>query len=427
MTEMFIDVDDARARLGRLSQLIEAKEYYAVGASRRFRAVQRRRTWGATRAGMLVVTAAALILVVIMSLLHPGDVGFFLALDGALGFVGVAAWWALTHRLRKQPEFVAFAVGLAVLFGVMELALGGPRLIELAMAYLMFLPTVVALVIPWRTWTEVRWLATYAALGTLFIALVPEPSLDVSRRSDLIVGMVSALIASFTGHVLLFRHHVRTFSQMQALAGLHRRENSQRVELERVYRSLEITARTDELTRVGNRMKFDEDLVAVRARMGRTSQPVGLLEIDLDHFKAVNDRLGHLAGDKVLRVVARAIRDAVRADDQVYRYGGEEFVVILGSINGGVRAAAERVRVAVEDLGLAHPDNPPFGLVTVSVGAVALRQEDLAQTADGWFDRVDAALYEAKAVGRNRVAVAGGHPPGSAPLNRQPPARRLAA
>ena len=68
--------------------------------------------------------------------------------------------------------------------------------------------------------------------------------------------MLVSLIASFVGHMLLFRHHVRLFSQMQAIGTLHRRESSQRVELERVYRSLEITARTDALTQVGNRMKL---------------------------------------------------------------------------------------------------------------------------------------------------------------------------
>jgi diguanylate cyclase (GGDEF)-like protein len=131
-----------------------------------------------------------------------------------------------------------------------------------------------------------------------------------------------------------------------------------------------------------------------------------MLEVDLDHFKAVNDRLGHLAGDAVLRRVAAVLRDTVRADDAVYRYGGEEFLVILGNIAGGVEAAAERVRLAVQDLGLAHPANEPHGVVTVSVGAVALGPADLDMTADEWFARVDGALYEAKAAGRNRIAVA---------------------
>jgi diguanylate cyclase (GGDEF)-like protein len=370
---------------------------------------------------MLVVAAAAPVQLLVLSLLHPAQAGFLLLVNVVLASLALTAWWALGHRLRHRSELVAFSVSMAVLFSVMGVALGGPQLVDLAIAYLMFLPTLVALVLPWRTWTEIRWLAAYATVGTLFIALVPSVALSIGDRSDLLVAMVVSLIASFTGHVLLFRHNVRTFDEMQAFGRLNRRENRQRVELERVYQSLEITARTDELTRVGNRMKLEEDLVTVRARLGRTGQPIGLLEMDLDHFKAVNDHLGHLAGDAVLREVARTIREALRADDLVFRYGGEEFLVILGNIAGGVEPAGERVRLAVENLGLTHPGNPPFGLVTISVGAAALGPADLAQTADEWFARVDAALYAAKAAGRNRVAVADDpvSAPGPGPLRAE--------
>jgi diguanylate cyclase (GGDEF)-like protein len=103
--------------------------------------------------------------------------------------------------------------------------------------------------------------------------------------------------------------------------------------------------------------------------------------------------------------VADALRETVRADDAVYRYGGEEFLIILASIAGGVEAAGERVRLAVEGLQLAHPTNEPHGLVTVSVGATALGPADLELSADDWFAQVDGALYAAKAGGRNRVAV----------------------
>ena len=402
---MSTSAEDLRAAWARLVRLIEAREYYKVGESRRFLASQRRLTWAATRAGMVVVAAAALLHVIVLSTLHPADAVFIVALNGALGLSAVGAWFLLGHRLRRHSEGVAFVVSLVVAVATMALGVAGPKLVVVSLAYLMFLPTIVALVIPWRTWTEVRWLAVYGAGVVAFLTFVPADWLTLADRRDLIVVTTVALSASFTGHVLLFRHHIRTFSQLQAIARLHRRENNQRVELERVYRSLEVTARTDELTRVGNRLRLDEDLVTVRARVGRTARPVGLLEVDLDRFKGVNDALGHLAGDAVLREVAKAISQTVRTDDAVYRYGGEEFLVILDSIAGGVEVAAERVRAAVEELGLAHPANPPFDVVTVSVGATALRPADLDQTADEWFARVDAALYAAKTAGRNRVAV----------------------
>lgn len=405
---MALSADDVRREVRRLVRLIEAREYFAVADSRRFRAAQRRQTWSSTRASMLVLAFAAPIHVVVLALLHPESAGFILAVDGSLGLLALAAWWSLRGPLHHRPEMVAFIVTLAVVVATMILAMGPPRLVALAVAYLMFLPTLVTLLIPWRSYTEVRWLAIYGFASMAFLAVVPgttgEP-LDPTVRTDLIVALLVMLATAFTGHVLLYRQQIRAFSQVQAIARLHRSENTQRIELERVYRSLEVTARTDELTRVGNRLRLDEDLVAVRARMGRTGRPFGLLEVDLDRFKAVNDRLGHLAGDAVLRRVADVLRETIRADDAVYRYGGEEFLVILASIAGGVEAAGERVRLAVERLQLAHPANEPHGVVTVSVGATALGPADLELTADDWFARVDGALYTAKAGGRNRVAV----------------------
>ncbi|HEX5824856.1 MAG TPA: GGDEF domain-containing protein [Candidatus Limnocylindrales bacterium] len=408
MGAMLIDIDNPHARLRRIMQLIEAKEYAAVGGSRRYLAGQRRLTWRASRTALLVVAASAPGTAFVLSLLHPGHLGFLALVTGMMGGFALAAWWALGHGLRRRPELVLFAAALVVLFGMIALGLGGPKLVDLSFTYLIALPMMVALLIPWRTSTEIRWLAVNSVIGTAFVALVPASALSAGDRGDLVVALSTSLIGSFVGHKLLFRNHVTMFSQLQSIAHLHRSQNSQRVELERVYRSLEITARTDELTRVGNRMKLQEDLVTVRARVGRTARPIGILEIDLDHFKGVNDVLGHLAGDAVLRQVGSALRTAVRTEDLVFRYGGEEFLVILDSIAGGVEAAGERIRLAVENLGLAHPGNPPFGLVTISVGAAAFGPGDLAQNADEWFARVDAAMYAAKAAGRNQVAVADG-------------------
>ena len=93
MGPMAIDMDYARARLRRIVQLIEAKEYYAVGGSRRYLATQRRLTWRASRAGMLVVAAAAPLVTLTLSLIHPGYVGFLLLVNGTLFSLALAAWW----------------------------------------------------------------------------------------------------------------------------------------------------------------------------------------------------------------------------------------------------------------------------------------------------------------------------------------------
>jgi diguanylate cyclase (GGDEF)-like protein len=404
--------EETRSRLHRFLRFLLAEEYSAVASTPRFKAVERRLTWRAGRAAMVVIGLSAPVHVVVLGLFHPADAAYIALVDGALGASALVAWWSLGRALRHWPELVVFIMSLAVAAATMLLALSGPHMLELSVGYLLFLPPMVALVVPWRSWTEVRWLAVYGIAVILFFATVaPAGPLLTADRQDLIFALLVVLAAALTGHVLLFRRQVRAFTQVQALGRLQRRETHQRSELQRVYRSLEVTARTDELTGTGNRLKLDEDLRTARGRMTRTGRRFGLLEVDLDHFKAVNDAFGHLAGDEALRQVATALRNAVRSDDTVYRYGGEEFLVILGEVSGGVLAAGERVRAAIEDLGLVHPSNAPFACVTVSVGVAVIGPADAAATSDEWFGRVDVALYRAKAEGRNRVAVAPPTPP----------------
>ncbi len=125
---------------------------------------------------------------------------------------------------------------------------------------------------------------------------------------------------------------------------------------------------------------------------------------DLDEFKEYNDRFGHLAGDGVLQRVAQAVRSELRQGDDVYRYGGEEFVVVLPEQTlAQATLAMDRVRRAVERLSLDAP------AVTISIG-VAERDPSRDATSASWLERVDAALYRAKARGRNRVEPDGAKP-----------------
>jgi diguanylate cyclase (GGDEF)-like protein len=168
---------------------------------------------------------------------------------------------------------------------------------------------------------------------------------------------------------------------------------------------LERTSRVDPLTRIANRLRLDEDFEEIRARINRSGGSCGLLEADLDHFKAINDRLGHLAGDAVLRSVAQTLQATLRSGDHVYRYGGEEFVAIIeGADARATEATAERLRAAVAALAMAHPDNPPAGVVTISIGWTVIGPGDIDETDDALFDRADRAMYAAKTSGRNRIA-----------------------
>jgi len=173
-------------------------------------------------------------------------------------------------------------------------------------------------------------------------------------------------------------------------------------ELERLNLALGEQARRDPLTRLGNRLRLEEDLVTYDARRVRYGHSYCVLLCDLDRFKALNDRQGHQAGDHVLREVADTLGRASRTSDAVYRYGGEELLVLLAEQTlEGALIVCERMRKAVQALGLAHADNEA-GVVTISIGAAACPQGAQTDPTDA-IRRADRALYAAKAQGRNRV------------------------
>jgi len=186
------------------------------------------------------------------------------------------------------------------------------------------------------------------------------------------------------------------------IADLYRRLAAQQSELELLNRKLFAQARIDPLTQLGSRRKLAEDLELLSARAERYSERYCAVMCDVDHFKLFNDTYGHLAGDEVLRSVARALANGVRAGDQAYRYGGEEFLLVLPaqSIEGG-RRSAERLRAAVEALNIPHSASPSKR-ITVSMG-VAMLAGGEGKSAAAWVEQADAALYRAKELGRNRV------------------------
>jgi two-component system cell cycle response regulator len=162
-------------------------------------------------------------------------------------------------------------------------------------------------------------------------------------------------------------------------------------------------ARLDPLTQVGNRLRLREDLEMLRSRAARYGHRYCAALCDVDEFKGYDDSYGHLAGDEVLRSVAATMHRALRGSDMLYRYGGDEFLIILAekTIGEGARAM-ERVRAAVEHAAIAYPRSK-HGVVTISAGIAELHA---GLSHEEWIGRADAALYRAKARGRNCVEVA---------------------
>jgi diguanylate cyclase (GGDEF)-like protein/PAS domain S-box-containing protein len=176
------------------------------------------------------------------------------------------------------------------------------------------------------------------------------------------------------------------------------------LEMHRLNEQLTRLSTTDALTEVGNRRMFDQTLKTEWARAARRGEPVGLLMIDIDHFKEYNDHYGHPAGDACLRQVARMVGQSMRRGGElVARYGGEEFALLLpGADLDDTRRAAERCVQIVADAKIEHRASETSAWLTISIGAAS---QIAVAGADGstLVDTADAALYRAKRCGRGRI------------------------
>ncbi len=169
-----------------------------------------------------------------------------------------------------------------------------------------------------------------------------------------------------------------------------------------LYRDSQVKAHRDPLTSLGNRLAMNAALKREVSRARRHSSELSVLMIDIDHFKRINDKFGHATGDRVLADVANVLRNTAREADNAFRFGGEEFLILLdGTNHAGAKIAAERLRQQVAD------QQPDVGRllhrITVSVGCATLRENE---TSIALTERADAALYQAKASGRNCIHAA---------------------
>jgi len=176
------------------------------------------------------------------------------------------------------------------------------------------------------------------------------------------------------------------------------RLNSQQTQLERM-------ASRDPLTNAGNRRSLQQDLLAAVADFQSTQSPYVLMMLDLDHFKVLNDRYGHEAGDKALRDFGALIPSRIRRDDGFYRFGGEEFVILFRDLG------AERVKTVTQAVHAKTSDvvDSPGGKISFSAGVAVLQA---GQDMDAWLAAADQALYRAKAEGRNCVRYSSAGPSG---------------
>jgi diguanylate cyclase (GGDEF)-like protein len=256
-----------------------------------------------------------------------------------------------------------------------------------------------------------------AAGSALVLALAVSRGGSPVQTSGILAGTTLTMLALLCRQHVVLRHNVRLYEDLDAAHLQLERQNESLVdhmqrlvaakeELQQLNEELERVARTDTLTGLANRHQLMTRFEEEWGRASRHRRPLSLLLLDLDHFKRVNDEMGHPTGDRVLKAVGWAVQAAVRPVDLAARYGGEELAVLLPETGlDGASELARRLCTALREI--AHPDDRgnPF-TVTVSAGAAAREATD--RTLADLVARADAALYHSKETGRDGVSVATG-------------------
>lgn len=366
---------------------------------RRVSAAERRALRRAVSFGTAVM--AALVLADVAGSMLTGTEGASSLAPIELGAAVVAA---LAGYLARRAIWRAEGLALVALLTVFSAALVGMAVMPagrlLAVAQLGILLVGTGLFLPWDRRWHLGALAAATSMVTAFLLSPMAATLSTADRVNVMVAVLMAGGTSFIGHGLWQGRLRGMLVQQFELRHLSRYAQRQEAHVTELNRELNRVARRDSLTGVGNRLALDEAIAGLLSRDDRLRPPrFAIALFDIDHFKAYNDEHGHLAGDAALGWLGEVLRRATRGGDLAFRYGGEEFLLLLPDADlAGAMAAAERVRLAAtED----HPGGaPPFTLS----GGVALCDAADGRNPEPLLRRADAALYLAKRAGRNRIA-----------------------
>lgn len=258
-----------------------------------------------------------------------------------------------------------------------------------------------------------QWGAAMASLGGLG-ERTAELTLD-GVQLEVRVSPLRGRRGRVQGHVLVWRDVTTHRRAEAALRQAHEQLQLRMTEIERLQGELQEQSVRDPLTGLYNRRYLEGALAAAQGQAAAEGGLFSVVLLDIDHFKAVNDTLGHLGGDAVLRAVARYLREAVAPGETVCRYGGEEFVVVLPGL--GTPAAAERAEQWRREIPTLRLGTAPQVSVSVSLGLASFPLH--GPDPESVLLAADEALYRAKTLGRNRWQVA---PSPQAPLPASPPA-----
>jgi diguanylate cyclase (GGDEF)-like protein len=320
-----------------------------------------------------------------------------LNLGGAL--LSVALGYLTRYGLLRPAFGAASLLLMACAASLLSLgAMPTGRLLEVGQIATLLVGA--GLFLPWSQRWHVGGMVACALMSAAYVASPLGAALEGSDRVNVVVVVCMAASVSVLGHSMWQQRLSGLLEQQFALRNLSRYAQRQETNVTELNRELNVVARRDSLTGVGNRLALDEALGRLLDPGGRL-RPMrfALVLLDIDYFKLYNDEHGHLAGDAALGRLGQILRRATRDDDLAFRYGGEEFLLLLPEVDlPTAMGVAERVRMAVAE---SHPGEiPPF---RISAGVA------LCDPADGrdpvpLLRRADAAMYIAKRGGRNRIA-----------------------
>jgi len=360
-------------------------------------------TVGQLRIALLILAAIYLLLAFVDYHALGSSPAFTLLLtlraSFALACLGLAfvCGWRPRLALRSLP--LNLVLGLLVVSALLLLPLR-PQTLDSQLAAVMALTFTLYLLVPQR----VPWMLAWALLlGLGYLALLSQLRLVPPSRLPLLalalavvngVGLLSAL--------RLARLHRRQFAALQAERDANRRMQEENETRRRLEGELRYLAQTDSLTGVHNRRWFLELARQELLHAQRRHSPLSICLIDLDHFKLVNDSLGHAVGDEVLAQVSRLCRKELRACDVLGRLGGEEFGIAMPDTPPEAAFwVAERLRSRIESTRFGQNAGLKLS-ATLGISAVRVGENDL----EGALLRADQALYRGKREGRNRVVLA---------------------
>lgn len=283
------------------------------------------------------------------------------AIVDAIATIIMALFFTFVYKTRKV-EIASFSIAIfSMLIVLVDIYLSGQTIIY------WFYPTLIA----------TYYLTTYkvalkiSLIATCILMLIVYPLIGAVEFT--VVVFTTLLMNMFS--YLIFRSVFKVQEQLQQLAT------------------------TDTLTNCGNRRALESHLSELINRYNRSAFPLCLIIFDLDHFKAINDKYGHVVGDQVLKEISKLVMSNTRSFEKTYRYGGEEFITLPLEVE-----IKDAVLIANKLRKLVESYNFPSDIkLTVSLGVAQYKKDELANS---WITRADTALYEAKESGRNKVVTA---------------------